>query len=68
MIPVLANSVDKSLYDGCSKISNFQATLNALISHINFSMYNILVFLRTYFHMYHQLLIILFWVDFNLSL
>ena len=30
-------------------MSKFQATLNAFISHINFSMYTILVFLRTYF-------------------
>ena len=49
IIPVLSYSVEKFIYDGLSKISNFQATLNALISHINFSMCNILVFLRTHF-------------------
>ena len=30
-------------------MSNFQASLNALISHINVSMYDILMILRTYF-------------------
>ena len=50
IIPVLSNSVEKSIYyDGLPKISNFRATLNALVSHINFSMYTFFVLLRTYF-------------------
>ena len=43
------NSVENSILDGCPKISNFQLTLNALNSHINFSVYNVLLVLRTYF-------------------
>ena len=49
IIPVLSNSVKNSMWDGLPKICNFQAIINTLISHINFSMYTILVFLRTYF-------------------
>ena len=44
IILVMSNSVENSMQDGLPTVSNFQATLNALISHINFSMYNILVF------------------------
>ena len=46
IIPVLSNSFENSILDGLLKISNFQATLNARFSHINSSMYTILVFLR----------------------
>ena len=49
IIPILSHSVKNCIYDGLPKISNFQTTLIALISLINFSMYTILVFLRTYF-------------------
>ena len=57
----------KTLYDGSPKISNFQATLNAIISHINLCMYNNLVVLRTYFP-YVWYILLYSWVDFNLSL
>ena len=49
VISVLSKSIEHSIQDGLSKISNFQATINALISRINLSTYNILLFLRTYF-------------------
>ena len=50
IIPVLSNTVENSVQAALPKISNFQTTLNALISHINFSMFNIFVlFLRSYF-------------------
>ena len=40
----MSNSIENSIKDGLSKISKFQATINVLISHINPSMHNILVF------------------------